>query len=188
MSSVTIDDGSDDDNVDDQSNEFDLTVHEEMFTGSQQNITFTYYANIQDLNDNNPIANPTAYANVSNPQTVYVQILDTETGCISLPQSFDIQIINPIVAGEPQDLWQCDLSLDGRQSFILSLNDDYIKNGIEGIVTYYASEGDAVNEANPLNDVHMNSTPYTGQTIWARLESTTGCLGFDITSFNDLNR
>lgn len=173
----------DDDNVDDQSNVFDLTVHEAMFTGSQQNIIFTYYAGIENMNDNNPITNPDAYANVSNPQTVYVQMLDTATDCISPPQSFDIQIINPIVAGEPQDLWQCDLNLDGRQSFILSLNDDYIKNGIEGVVTYYASEEDALNEVNPLNDVHMNSTPYTGQTIWARLESTTGCLGFDITSF-----
>ena len=173
----------DDDGVNDQSDIFDLTIHETMFTGNQQDVVFSYYASLQDLNDNIPIPNPNTYANITNPQTVFVQMHNTVTGCTSLPESFLIEITNPVVAGEPQDLWQCDLNLNGRQSFILSLNDDYIKNGIEGIVTYYASEEDALNEVNPLNDVHMNSTPYTGQTIWARLESTNGCLGFDITSF-----
>ncbi len=173
----------DDDGIDDASNEFDLTVHEIMFTGNQTDIIFTYYASLQDLMDNIPIADPQVYANITNPQTVYVQMQNTLTGCISLPQSFTIEITNPVIAGEPQDLWQCDLDLNGQQMFILSLNDDYIKNGLQGIVTYYTSEEDALNETNPLNDVHTNSTPYTGQTIWARLESTTGCLGFDITSF-----
>ena len=174
----------DDDGVDDQSNAFDLTVHEEMFTGQQTNLVYSYYASMDDYNAGNAIVNPQAYANITNPQTIYTQIYNTETGCYSPLQNFTIEIINPIVAGEPADLWQCDLHMNGLQLFILSVNDELIANGESNReVTYYASLEDAQNETNPLNDVHQNSVPYTGQTIWARLESTNGCLGYDITSF-----
>ncbi|WP_417351824.1 T9SS type B sorting domain-containing protein [Flavobacterium alkalisoli] len=174
----------DDDGVDDQSNEFDLTAHENMFTGNQTDLVFSYYESMDDLNDGNAIANPQAYANTVNPQTIYIQIYNTVTGCYSLPESFEIEIINPVVAGEPEDLWLCDSDEDGFQLFVLSLNDELIKNSEPfRTVTYYASLEDAQNETNPLNDIHQNSVPYTGQTIWARLESTNGCLGYDIVSF-----
>lgn len=174
----------DDDGLDDQSDVFDLRAHEEMFTGIQTNIVFSYYESMQDLNAGNVIANPEAYANISNPQTIYVQMYNTATGCYSLPESFTIEIINPIVAGEPVDLWLCDRDENGLQLFVLSSNDELISNGEPfRTVTYYASPEDAQNETNPLNNVHQNSIPYTGQTIWARLESTNGCLGYDITSF-----
>src|SRR5690606_19341226 len=143
----------DDDAVDDQSDVFDLTVHETMFTGNQTDIIFNYYASLADLEAGNTITAPEAYANISNPQTIYVQITNTATGCISNPEIFDIEIINPVTTGPPMDLSLCDIDETGFRFFDLSQNDELISNGQPGrAVTYYATFEDALNETNALFD------------------------------------
>lgn len=174
----------DNDTLDDQSDTFDLTIHETMFTGTQTDIEFAYYASLADFEAGNAIVNPGAYANISNPQTIYVQITNTVTECVSNPISFEIEIINPVSAGPPMDLELCDTRENGLQVFNLWQNDDLIINGQPNRdVTYYASYEDAYNETNPLNTVYQNHIPYATQIIWARIESTDGCFGYAITSF-----
>jgi hypothetical protein len=119
-----------------------------------------------------------------------VQILKLFTpGCTivipnaSIYRSFTLEITNPVVAGPPVNIFLCDTNEDGIREFDLSQNDTAITNGdANKEVIYYASQTDAENEQNPLNDLHQNVQPV--ETIWARVENITGCFGHDITSFN----
>lgn len=62
---------------------FDLTVNEPLMLGTQSpaDFEFTYYESYPT----NPIiiTNPTAYQNISNPQTIYVTMLDLNTDCFA---------------------------------------------------------------------------------------------------------
>lgn len=171
------------DTVDDQSTLFDLTTNEAMYTGSQQDVVYVYYESPEDIiAGTNPILTPEAYANTSNPQTIYVQMMNTQTFCSS-SSLFELEIINPVLAGPPMDLWLCDFDENGTQIFDLSTNTLLITNGVPNrAVTYYFSLEDAQNERNPLHISYRNQIPYI-QTIWARIESTSGCFGHAITSF-----
>lgn len=171
------------DAVDDQSTLFDLTVNEAMYTGNQSNIVFVYYESLADMNaGTNPIQTPEAYANTTNPQTIFVQMMNTVSFCSS-PSIFELEIINPVLAGPATDLWLCDTNGNGIQVFNLGVNDFAIANGVPNRkVEYYLTVQDAENETNPLTDIYQNAMPYM-QTIWARIESTAGCFGHAITSF-----
>jgi gliding motility-associated-like protein len=174
----------DDDGIHDGSVEFDLTVFEAMLKGSQANAELTYYADADDaLSGENAIASPEAYANTSDPQIIYMRMSNTATGCFET-ESLTLSIDYTLPVGEPLALSLCDIEGDGFRQFDLSENDAAIKDGnSNSIVTYYASEEDAVNKMNPLPRLYQNQLPYTTETIWARLENITGCYGYGFTSF-----
>jgi hypothetical protein len=73
---------------------FDLTLNTSTVLGSLNpaNYTIFYYASTQDANNNNPIPNPSSYQNISNPQTIYVRLEDTTTGC-SASTSFNLIVL-----------------------------------------------------------------------------------------------
>ncbi len=174
----------DDDNVDDMSTLFNLTEYNEMFIGSQADMEVTYHLTPEDMaNGENPIANPEAFANTTNPQTIYIRLTNVMADCYT-GDSFSINIDYTLPTGEPQDLLLCDFEEDGFQVFDLAENTYLINNGNSNtVVTYYTSEEDAENGVNPINRFYTNATPYISQTIWARLENTSGCFGYGITSF-----
>lgn len=174
------------DTVNDNVSVFDLTVHEEMFIGTQTNVVLTYHESQNDMiTGENPLENPAAYVNSSNPQTVYLRMTNTITGCYA-NLTFDIEV-STIPAGTPENLALCDDNLNGLREFNLALNDNVIKNGNPGsTVTYYASPEDAQNGVNPIGPLFQNTLPYTTQTIWARLQDANGCFGDEIKSF-DIN-
>jgi large repetitive protein len=174
----------DDYGADDQSTLFDLTTHQAMFLGTQPGIDISYHTDFNEATLNtNPITLPESYANISNPQTVYVRMFDTATGCQNI-LPFNLEVVNPLQAGTPQNLYLCDFGEDGFEDFVLGLNDHAIINGQPDTqVTYYATQQDAINEVNPIGPVYTNAQPYQAQTIWARLETTNGCYGYSITSF-----
>lgn len=170
----------DDDAIDDQATLFDLTSNESMFVSSQPDVAVTYHLSLNDaITGENPIVTPTAYTNTSNPETIYMRMERTTTGCF-VTEQFNLEITNPVVAGAPDNLELCDLDEDGKQIFNLALNDELIRNGnTSASVTYYALQADAQQEINPLPAMYESGT----KTIWARLENTSGCHGFDIVSF-----
>lgn len=172
----------DDFGPDDQSTLFDLTTHEGMFTGVQQGIVFSYHTDAAEAAQNlNPITTPDAYANTSTPQIIYVRMFDPTTGCQNI-LPFTIEVINPLDAGTPRDLYLCDFGDDGEEDFVLSLNNNaIINNQPDTQVTYYATQQDAENKTNPIGPVYTNTQPI--QTIWARLENINGCYGYSLTSF-----
>lgn len=174
----------DDDGVNDKKSEFNLTIHQTMFTGGFDNLVITYYENEDDaIGGTDAIDTPEAYTNISNPQTIYMRLVDTDTGCVNT-SSFTITVLN-ISAGEPQDLFLCDTDENGIQEFNLALNDENVRNGeIDSEVSYYTSEDNAINEISPIGPLYQNLVPYEQQTIWVRLEkNNTGCLGEDIKLF-----
>jgi large repetitive protein len=69
---------------------FDLTVNEPLMLGTQNpaDFEFTYYESYST----NPIiiTNPTAYQNISNPQTIYVTMADLNTDCFAVAD-FEIE-------------------------------------------------------------------------------------------------
>lgn len=174
----------DDDATDDQKSLFDLTVNAGMLTGIQGNTLLTYHLTPNDaITGENAVLQPEAFVNTANPQEIHMRMTNTVTGCFTV-ESFSIEVVNTLVAGQPQDLMLCDFKENGLQEFDLTVNDALVRNGNPNTsVTYYASQQDAVNEANAITGVYQNESPYVTQTIWVRLENISGCFGSDIKQF-----
>lgn len=74
---------------------FDLTQSETAILGSQNPVDFTliYYASTIDMQNENPIPDPTNFTNSSTPQTVYVQVSNNVSACFAT-SSFPIQVVD----------------------------------------------------------------------------------------------
>lgn len=159
---------------------FDLTISEfDILDVRTDNIVITYHENFDDafLGDN-VIPDPTNYTNTSDPQTVYVRVTNTISNCfVSLPLELIVNLppeINPID--------QYDICDNDTNAFDLTeINSTLLEQTVNVLVTYYASEEDARNQENPLDNNYTYLT--TNDLIFARVEfSTTHC--FFIHSFN----
>ncbi|NDB65446.1 MAG: hypothetical protein EB168_07245, partial [Euryarchaeota archaeon] len=133
-------------------------------------------------------ANPAAYQNTSNPQTIYILVVGNAaatspnngtTGC------YDIVTLELIVDPLPEDLgpfelFLCDDEASGSTSDEISLFDltqinDTATGGDSSItVTWYASPGDEAAD-NPIATPEAYANIVTPQTIIGRLESAFGC-------------
>lgn len=171
----------DDDTVDDKTSSFNIAVHEAMLIGNQADVTLTYHESINDaIVGINPILNTGTYNNTAIQQTLYMRMQRNATECFEVME-FIIEVINPVVAGEPASLSLCDTYETGSREFNLTQNDALIKNGnTTAEVKYYASLPNAEQEFDPLPGLYLTGNA----TIWARLENTQGCYGHDITSFD----
>lgn len=173
------------DGEDDQSTPFDLTVYEEMFIGEQDDVVVTYHESLNDATlGTNPIDEPSLYFNTSTPQTIYLRMTNSITGCYS-NNTFEIEVYPRLNAGLPFDLLACDDDKDGVHTFNLAQNDNSIRNGNPlTFVSYYTSLNNAMNGSLPVGPLYTNPVPYQTQTIWARLEDINGCFSYDFFSFD----
>ncbi|GGG27742.1 hypothetical protein GCM10011344_30690 [Dokdonia pacifica] len=63
---------------------FDLTQQNAVITGGEPTTSVVYYTSLADAqNMENPIADPTAYVNTSDPQTIYARAINTASMCES---------------------------------------------------------------------------------------------------------
>ncbi|RZV69292.1 MAG: T9SS type B sorting domain-containing protein, partial [Flavobacteriaceae bacterium] len=167
----------DDVNTGDNVEVFDLTVNEVQILNGQAVNILTYHNSFNDAEQNiGAIATPTNYTNASNPETIFVRVVNPQ-GCFTVVD-FDL-LVNPLpeVIAVP-DLIECELNTDGLFDFDLESKTNELLNGqspaIFG-VTYHVSQIDADNNANPL------VSPYTNvlgnpQTIYVSItNTTTGC-------------
>ncbi|WMI68771.1 choice-of-anchor L domain-containing protein [Mangrovimonas sp. YM274] len=150
---------------------YDLTENTPVVLGDLDPALFTvsYHLTEQDaIDDVNPLASP--YANVTAPQTIWVRVFDTVLGCKTV-SSFDLIITAPTHTATSVDLLECDNDGDGVAEYDLDAHSTYILDGQDAAaynVTYYASEQDAMDAANPL------ANPYTSagnETVWVRVET-----------------
>lgn len=171
------------DTTDDQSYIFNLNKHVNMLKGSQ-NVNVSFHTTQPDAaSGSNAILNSSAFRNIVNPQTIYIRFTNTVTGCSAM-QPFKVTVTELLDAGEPDDLYLCDVNETGHNVFNLSQNDAAMKNGqASTTVSYYLTEANANNKVNRLPTIYQNSQPYTPQNIWARLDNVGGCWGHDIKSF-----
>ncbi|WP_299368665.1 choice-of-anchor L domain-containing protein [Winogradskyella sp.] len=173
---------------------FDLTVKDSEIIGGNASLSVAYYETNADAQaQTNAIADPTQYANTSvggqpaNPQTIYVVVTDTNTGCIDIT-TLTIRVL-PIPTPTPSDqipaLQVCDDDSDGFSEFDLTENEALIMNGEADImVSYYETLNDAINGANFIDNptLYGNTFP-SQQTIYVRVENAlTGC--FTIVDFD----
>uniref|UniRef100_UPI0018C9FF39 hypothetical protein n=1 Tax=Aureivirga marina TaxID=1182451 RepID=UPI0018C9FF39 len=156
------------------STEFDLTLHESTFVGTQANVAVTYHQTLDDAQiGDNAISNPTTYENLTSPQTIYVRMENTIMGCFSVHE-FQLEIEGEI-AFTPEDFVICG---DGDfTEFNLSEYTTELANSVTfDNASYFLSEADALNNSNPLANFYTNiSNP---QTIWVKLDANSGsCSG-----------
>ncbi|RZJ34888.1 MAG: T9SS type A sorting domain-containing protein [Flavobacterium sp.] len=74
---------------------FDLTTQIPSITGGAGGVTTLFYLDEASATAQvNPIVNASSFNNTSNPQTIWVNVSDTATGCFSIT-SFNIGVTNP---------------------------------------------------------------------------------------------
>ena len=182
-----------DDEIADETTEFDLTVKNDEITAGNIDWEVIYYETEEDaLAGTNAIENPEAYTNTSvagnaaNPQTLHVAVVNIE-GCVAYT-TLTIRVLpNPTPSTDPADIELCDYDNTGDQIeiFDITINEAYIINGEPGVsVAYYESLENATDQIDPIAD----PTTYTNiepgqQTIYVRVTNdTTGC--FTIVTFD----
>ena len=130
-----------------QSYVFDLTEKDEEIlgaTGQGQDNIVQYYETLTDVTNNNPIADFTAYANTSNPQTLQV-VVTTINDCKSYT-TLTIKVIPlPTPNPTPDPLEECDdVSGDGIATFDLTeANANILQHSTLTTLTYWELESDA---------------------------------------------
>ncbi|GIR21775.1 MAG: hypothetical protein CM15mP36_09820 [Flavobacteriales bacterium] len=160
-----------DDNIADGLTEMDLTIKNSEITNGNPNYSVSYYfSETNALNGENPL--PVNYTNISNPQTVYVRIVDINTNCFATT-TLDLNVITAPSANAPPALEYCDEDADGFGVFNLSQLNEVISDGQTGLtITYHETQADAENNVNAIIGEYNNINPYT-QTVFIRIESST---------------
>lgn len=121
---------------------------------------------------------PESFNNTSNPQTIYVEVFNDDTGCSSyceLTLSVSVTNVNDVNFPAACD---DDGSEDGFHSFNLNEADSLVLAGHQPNLelSYYETYDDALLEVNPLNSNYINTIPYS-QIIFARVENDNNCYG-----------
>ena len=176
---------------------FDLTVKDVEITGGNSSWSVAYYETDADAQaQDNAIGDPTQYENTSvgglpaNPQTLYVVVTDTDTGCVAFTTMTLRVLPNPTPTPSDQlpALVLCDdiNAGDGLEEFDLTANEVLILNGEAGVTaTYHETAGDADTGSNAIADPAQYTNVGTPvQTVYVRVTNDiTGCyavVDFDI--------
>ncbi|WP_178987685.1 T9SS type B sorting domain-containing protein [Winogradskyella schleiferi] len=168
---------------------FDLRVKDTEITGGNASWSVAYYETSADAQaQENAIPDPTQYTNTeinglgANPQTLYVVVTDTDTGCVDFT-TLTIRVLpnpTPTASDLLPNIERCDEENtgDGTEMFDLTENEDLIRNGENGVTITYHETEDA---ANAGTDAIPDPTQYTNietptQEIYVRMtKDATGC-------------
>jgi hypothetical protein len=153
---------------------FNLNEANDVLTGGIPNRSTKFYTDIARTNE----VNGNMFSNTSNPQIIYVEVINSGTECfatseltlnVSITDSNDT--ILPAVCDD-------DGIEDGLHVFDLSVANSDIVNGLPpGLdISYFETYEDALLEVNNLGTTYTNTTPYN-QTIYARVENANNCYG-----------
>lgn len=117
------------------------------------------------------------FQNTANPQIIYVEVLNSATGCSAYSQ---LTLEVSITDSNDTFLETCDDdgNEDGYYVFKLSDANAKVLNGLSSglSVAYYATNEDALLENNKLEDSYQNTNQYY-QKIYARVENSNNCFG-----------
>uniref|UniRef100_UPI00404A8612 PKD domain-containing protein n=1 Tax=Flavobacterium sp. TaxID=239 RepID=UPI00404A8612 len=145
----------DENNPGDEVEVFDLTSRIEQMIGIQTGLAVTFHTTFnQAQNNTNAIADPTAYSNTVNAQTLHVRITNQDTGCF-VTTLLDIRVEPlPILVLPTEVTAVCDPTQDGLETVDLSVLEIDLLNGADDIaITFYETEYDAANALNSLNNL-----------------------------------
>ncbi|NQX84332.1 MAG: T9SS type B sorting domain-containing protein [Flavobacteriaceae bacterium] len=146
--------------------EFDLNEKiQEMTLGINDNLAITFYATIEDAeNENNPFSN--LYTNTQNPQQVVARI-ENGTFCHALAE-FSLNVVHVPEVSLPPALYECDYDLDGFSTFDLTISEtDILDERDEEIeVSYYENEQDIGTENLSIADPENYTNITNPQTVY----------------------
>ncbi|WP_245881530.1 T9SS type B sorting domain-containing protein [Xanthomarina spongicola] len=150
--------------------------------GTQTPINVTFYANLLDAqNTQNPLNTDYTYA--TNNDTIFVNAVNTDTGCSAIT-SFNLLVNSSPIANQPPNLVACDDDFDSMLFLDLSQQTAIVlgaQDPNQFTVSYFELEVEAIDNTNAILDLNYNA--FDGQTIYVRIENnTTGC--FSTTSFD----
>ncbi len=157
--------------------EFDLTTKDAEITNGQANLSVSYHESQTDADSGiDPIVSP--FTNNGTPDTVYVRVIDTNTGCVNTTTLTLIVNPNPEVTLTTTIIDACDADHDGSATFNLDAFLSEITSTPSNVnITFHETEDDANNDVNAIVDTanYQNTTP-NEQPIYIRIEDpTTGC-------------
>jgi gliding motility-associated-like protein len=119
---------------------FDLTVKNDEITGGAPGVGVRYYETQLDAeNDENRINPETAYFNTSNPQTIYVRVIDGNTECFNTTLTLRLRVTPNPTPVSPAAIEACDDNDpgDGIEVFDLTQREGEILNGETWHIAYY---------------------------------------------------
>lgn len=153
---------------------FDLTLSEiDILDVRQNNLVIAYYETTQDLEaQTNAISQPESYTNISNPQTVYVRLTNTISGChLSIP--LELIVNTPPVFNAIDSIIICDTE---NNYYDLSQVDNLLVDDTSNtLISYYKNKNDALDGANALDKDY--NYPSALNKIYVRLENAiTHCI------------
>jgi gliding motility-associated-like protein len=175
----------DDINPGDLQEVFDVTINEAYIINGQLGVTASYHISQNDaVGGINALANPTAYTNISTPQTMYVRITDDLSSCYTVV-NFNL-VVNPLpLVVAVSDMIVCEDNSTGFYAFDLESKNAEVLNGqnpLQYNVTYHITSFDADNQLNALVSPYINIT--NPQQIFVAITNTvTGC-SISTQSFN----
>lgn len=158
---------------------FDLTLAEAEILGGQSPLEYgvTYYETfVNAQNGFDPIADPSSYANPTNPTTIFARVENWNTFEFDTT-SFELMVIDGIVAQQPNNLFVNEGDNDGFATFNLTVNEEVIQGDLlEGVVQYFTTQQDAVQLTNPILTPTSFVNDSNPQTIYVSLQNIeTGC-------------
>ena len=107
-----------DDNIADGIVEMDLNIKNSEITNGNSNYAVTYYLTELDAQTGeNTLTIP--YTNISNPQTVFIRVVDIIYGCF-VTTSMELNVQSSPAANTPSVLEYCDADADGFGVFTLT--------------------------------------------------------------------
>jgi gliding motility-associated-like protein len=155
---------------------FDLTIKNDEIEAAlpTSNYAISYHNSLSDAQNNINSLN-TPIANTTNPQTIYVRVIDIDNGCLAYT-SFDLIVYEIPDIINPETLILCDDNTDGFVSFDLSNNDSNITQGNSDLnVTYHYTQDDANAGINIIPQPYSNTNPE--ETLYVRVTNPlTGCV------------
>lgn len=160
---------------------FDLTISElDILDVRQDNIIVSYYETLAELEtETNPILNPEAYDNITNPQTVYVRLTNTISNCfLALPLELIVNL--PPAINDFVSVTIC----DNEASFydLTEVNNLIVDDTSNTTITYHNTAADALADENPVDTNYTYTANST--TFHIRIEdATTACFatyGFEL--------
>ncbi|WP_459211166.1 T9SS type B sorting domain-containing protein [Aquimarina rhabdastrellae] len=178
---------------------FDLTENDANISvaANSPDVEVIYYASMADFNASTPIANPNAYTNLSNPQTIIAQVVNPVSGCISNEiVDFDL-VVNPIpiladtnfsyAICEDMDATPNEDNVDFSEMLtnLIASNSSLseLLDGGEPIaladfnVSFHLTDVDAMSSMNPITD---GAALTDGTILYVRVENPiTGCFNTD---------
>ena len=134
-----------DDEIADEITVFDLTVKDNEITGGEASWSVSYYETQADADAQDNAVDAEAYTNTSvggapaNPQTLYVVVTDTDTGCTD-QVTLTIRVLpNPTPTTVLPDLILCDDINPGdmEEEFDLTTDEVLLLNGEVGVTPTY---------------------------------------------------